>query len=104
MTHCWKSGCVSSTWNVVSPVDSLQVCARYDAGCQAAVHIMHSIFKEVNTEAVLLIDAGNAFNSVNGNVSFIKLLLFVLQNQLMFLTAMQDHHDHLFSGDIKFAL
>lgn len=61
--------------------------ARHDAGCQAAIHVMHSIFKQGNTEAVLLIDAGNAFNTVN-KFSFIILLLFVLQYQLMFLTVM----------------
>lgn len=35
---------------------------------------MHSIFKEVNTEAVLLIDAGNAFNSVKRNVFLHKIV------------------------------
>lgn len=35
---------------------------------------MHSIFKEVITEAVLLIDAGNAFNSVKRNVFLHKIV------------------------------
>ena len=51
--------------DVIASVGSLQVCAGHDAGCGAAVHAMHSIFHEENTEAVLLIDAGNAFNAVN---------------------------------------
>ena len=55
--------------DVIASVGSLQVCAGHDAGCEAAVHAMHSIFDEENTEAVLLIDAGNAFNAVNRKVS-----------------------------------
>ena len=35
---------------------------------QAAVHAMHEIFKEQDTEAVFLIDATSAFNTVNRNV------------------------------------
>ena len=54
--------------DVVASVGSLQVCAGHDAGCEAAVHAMHSIFDEENTEAVLLIDAGNAFYAVSRKV------------------------------------
>ena len=45
-------------------VGSLQLCAGQDAGCEAAVHAMSSIFSEDNTEAMLL-DASNTFNSLN---------------------------------------
>ena len=44
---------------------SLQVCAEHEAGFEAAVHAMRKIFDEEDTNAVLLIDASNAFNSVN---------------------------------------
>ena len=43
----------------------LQVCAGQDGGCEAAVHAMREIFKTPNSEAVLLVDATNAFNSLN---------------------------------------
>ena len=51
--------------DIVSSVGSLQVCAGHDAGCEALVHAMRSIYEDEETEAVLLIDAANAFNSVN---------------------------------------
>ena len=54
--------------DVITSVGSLQVCAGHEAGCEAAVHAMHEIFEEENMEAVLLVDASNAFNSVNRNV------------------------------------
>ena len=54
--------------DILLSVGSLQVCAGHEAGCEAAVHAMRNIFDEQETEAVLLIDAANAFNSVNRNV------------------------------------
>ncbi len=43
---------------------SLQVCAGMEGGCEAAIHAVRSMFEEEETEAALLIDASNAFNSV----------------------------------------
>ena len=51
--------------DVKQAVGSLQVCAGQDAGC---VKSLHRIFDQDESEAVLLIDASNAFNSVNRNV------------------------------------
>ena len=44
---------------------TLQVCAGLRSGSEAAVHAVHSIFEEEETDAVLLIDASNAFNPLN---------------------------------------
>lgn len=38
-------------------VGSLQLSASQDAGCEAAVHAMSSIFQEENTEAMIFVDA-----------------------------------------------
>ena len=54
--------------DVKHSVGSLQVCAGQDAGSEAAVHAMHRIFDQEESEAVLLIDASNAFNSFNRKV------------------------------------
>ena len=51
--------------DVIESVGSLQVCAGQEAGIEAAVHAMHDIYDLEETEAVLLIDAENAFNSIN---------------------------------------
>ena len=39
-----------------------QLCAGSKAGIEAAVHAMHDIFDQEDTEAVLLVDAAKAFN------------------------------------------
>ena len=46
-----------------------QLCAGQEAGCEAAVHTMHTIFADEETEGVLLVDASNAFNSLNRAVA-----------------------------------
>ncbi len=46
-------------------VGSLQLCAGQDAGCEAAVHAMSLVFKAEETEAMIFVDASNAFNRLN---------------------------------------
>jgi len=53
--------------HVKKSVGSLQVCAGQEAGCEAAIHAMKDIFEQEDTEAVLLIDAANAFNAINSS-------------------------------------
>ena len=44
---------------------ALQTCAGHDAGSEAAIHAMKSIFDDEDTHAALLVDATNAFNLIN---------------------------------------
>ena len=53
---------------IVSSVGSLQTCAGHEAGCESVIHAIREKFEEDETEAVLLVDASNAFNSVNRKV------------------------------------
>lgn len=46
-----------------------QVCAGHPAGCEAAIHALRNIFQAMDTDAVLLIDADNAFNRQNRAVA-----------------------------------
>ena len=51
--------------DVIDASGSLQVCAGHKSGNEAAIHKMRSIFNADETDAVLLIDASNAFNALN---------------------------------------
>ena len=44
---------------------SIQLCAGQISGIEASVHAVHSLFQRDETEAILLVDANNAFNSLN---------------------------------------
>ena len=57
-------------------VGSSQLCAGQIAGVEAAAHAIRDAYKVVETEAVLLVDASNAFNCLNrlvalNNIQFI---------------------------------
>ena len=53
--------------DIISAIGSLQVCAGQEAGCESLVHAMHEIYEDQSSEAVLLVDASNAFNTINRN-------------------------------------
>ena len=55
--------------NVIDASGSLQVCAGHKSGNEAAIHTMRSIFDADEMDAVLLIDASNAFNTLNRAVA-----------------------------------
>jgi hypothetical protein len=43
----------------------IQLCAGIEAGCEAAIHAIVKLFQSDESDAVLLIDADNAFNRLN---------------------------------------
>ena len=54
-----------SKQDVLKTAGSLQVCDWQEAGAEAAMHTVYDICKDHITEAVLLIDAENALNTIN---------------------------------------
>ena len=54
-----------SKHRIVEATGSIQVCAGQEAGSEAAIHAIHDTFESSDCEAVLLVDAENAFNSIN---------------------------------------
>ena len=54
--------------DIITSVGLLQECAGQESGCEAAAYAVRKMHKEEHTEAVLLVDAANAFNSVNRKV------------------------------------
>ena len=55
--------------DVVEATTPIQICSGIHSGVEAAVHAVRSIFDDPNTEGVLLVDASNAFNSMNRSVA-----------------------------------
>ena len=56
----------------------LQVCAGQVAGCKAAIHAMRDLYCDDRSEAALLVDASNAFNSVNRQAALHNISIYVL--------------------------
>ena len=53
--------------DIISDVGSLQVYGGQEAGCKLLVHVIHEIYEDQSSETVLLVDASNAFNTINRN-------------------------------------
>ena len=54
--------------DVLQAVGSLQLWGGQIVGSEAAIHEMHYVFNDDNMKGILLIDAENAFNSINRKV------------------------------------
>ena len=55
--------------DLVGSTAPIQVCAGLQGGVEAAIHAMRQMYEDPDCDAVLLIDAENAFNSLNRNVA-----------------------------------
>ena len=51
----------------------LQLCAGQQAGCEAAVHALRSMFEDSANDGILFVDASNAFNRLNRAVALINI-------------------------------
>ena len=51
--------------DILDVTGTLQLCAGQTAGCEAAIHAVHHFLNDDECEAILLVDATNAFNVLN---------------------------------------
>ena len=70
---------VSHIWeDAISVVGSLQVRPGQYTGCESLIHAIHTIYKDQSSEAVLLVDTPNAFNSIIRNTFLHKIGIICL--------------------------
>ena len=55
--------------DILPVIGDQQLCVSQIAGCEAAIHTLTDIFEKDECEAVLFVDASNAFNSLNRQVA-----------------------------------
>ena len=87
---------------IMKSAGSLQLCAGQEAGCEAATHAMNQIFLEDETDALLLVDDSNAFNSINRKVMLHNISnTYVPQWQHMLTIVIVHRPDYLFKEEKK---
>ena len=59
--------------DILDATGSLQLCAGQTSGTESAVHAARALFQQADTEAVLLVDASNAFNSLNRSSALLNI-------------------------------
>ena len=52
---------------------SVQLCAGQEARCETAIHAMRAILEGEHTQAVILVDAQNAFNLLNQQLALLNI-------------------------------
>ena len=55
--------------DIVDAVGPLQTCSGLKGGIEAAIHAMRRTYDQEDTEAIMLVDAENAFNKLNRKVA-----------------------------------
>ena len=59
--------------DILQAAGSSQLCAGLDSGCEAAIHVVRELHAQPDTEAILLNDASNAFNSLARNTALLNI-------------------------------
>ena len=59
--------------DVFEVAGSVQLCSGQEAGCETAVHAMRAILEGEHTQAVILVDAQNAFNLLNQQLALLNI-------------------------------
>ena len=55
--------------DVLEATGPLQLCGGHEGGCEAAVQAMRTVFANPTTDAIIFVDASNAFNNLNRKVA-----------------------------------
>ena len=55
--------------DVMKATGPLQLCGGHEAGCEAAIQTMRMVFEDPSTDAIIFVDASNAFNNLNRKVA-----------------------------------
>ncbi len=63
----------SMSQDIRAAAGPLQQCAGQPAGSEAAIHCMAQVFFDAGSDAVLLVDATNAFNNLNRKVALLNI-------------------------------
>ena len=90
--------------DVQAAAGSLQLCAGQPAGCEAAVHAMRTLFAETDAEAVLLVDASNAFNRLNRRLTLLNLMALCPALAPIAINTYHDPANLFVSGEVLLSL
>ena len=74
-----------------------QLSGGHEAGAEAAVHVIRSTFEDAETDAVLFVDAANAFNNLNRRVALLN-IRYICPNMSIILINCYRSNTHLFVG------
>ena len=88
--------------DVTTAAGLLQTCTGIRAGIEAVIHAMRQIFEQDETEAILLVDADNAFNNLNDKAALSNIKEFCLPfYQYLYQRNISKHITYIYKTHIK---
>ena len=88
---------------ILDAAGGLQMCAGQIAGCEAAAHSVWESFQESGTEAALLIDATNAFNSLNRMTALHNVRHLCPSFSTILINTYRAHSDLYIDGEVLYS-
>jgi len=79
---------------VTAATSPLQTCGGLEGGVEASVHAVREMYMDESTDCVLLVDAANAFNSLNRSTALQRNTNF-LENHKFFYLSPQSIHKNI---------
>ena len=86
--------------DVLDMAGSLQLCAGQISGTEAAVHAVRSYFESNECEAILLVDASNAFNALNRQTALRNIRRLCPALATVLINSYRAEADLLVDGDV----
>ena len=84
--------------NVMTAAGPLQTCTGITAGIEA-IHAMRQVFEEEDTDAIILVDAENAFNNLNRCPSLYRYLHNTYQSPAKLVIPGKGKYDVIYSEE-----
>ena len=82
---------------------TLQMCAGQIAGCEAAAHSVREHYQECDTEAALLVDASNAFNTLNRSIALHNVRHLCPPFSTILINSYRAHSDLYIDGEVLYS-
>ena len=86
--------------DVLQATGPIQLCSGQEAGAEAAVHAMRTLFEQEGTDAVMLVDATNAFNNLNRKVALLNISLLCPAIATVLINCYRGNAQLLVNGEI----
>ena len=95
-----KAVLVVARGEIQEAAGSVQLCAGQASGCEAAIHSVRAGFQDDDAEAALLVDASNAFNSINRMSAFLNIRHLCPSIATILINCYRDPTDLFIDGDV----
>ena len=86
--------------DILDAAGTTRLCAGQTAGAEAAIHAVRECFQQEEIEAILLVDATNAFNSLNRNAALHNIRFECPSMSTIFINSYREPSEVFIDGEV----